>query len=307
MKNILYVIMICVTLSGCLSLKERYSDKKSLENINLTIMNDKSGLETVYITSSLLPSITLKGALSLDASGDTILNFNGLYTMTNGWRSYTEGNLMLYGQAKIKKYDENMTIEMISKPEVIDIQSGSMRVIDTYYRNKDGAERVKNKFDRLYETAQLLKLKDGFGQYAPSQTGLNYFFDPNRNIPEDFLTHAKRVLFPELYDIHTLYKKGLLDVHYDLSLLDSTNDLVIADDLLYRKSYTDAVIGETLKEVRNSGTMLRDFIESKKLLKALYNYDYFFDTFLPQAVLQVTTKNNDYKFNNYIIIDNLKK
>lgn len=277
MKYCLYILLF-TAFTSCVTVQATYLQKNGREKSVITYLVDKTGNKTFSMKNTLLPSITLKGTRETDTSGDTVLNFRTLHTFTNGSRSYSEGTFTIYGKAVISKTDGRVLYKEI--PEVLDIQMGEMRVNDNYYRGKEGTERIKNKYERLKETAEYLKTVSGFPIYAGSKRGSNYFFSSDPTKEEDFYSHAKRILVPEIYGIDLLRRKGLLDSRF-ISYND--HEYTRTEDLVYNTKYTKEVLTPALHEVRNTGTMLRDIEESSELLKALYNYNYFFDTFLTEG------------------------
>lgn len=283
-------IFIIVSLEGCLSVKEVYKsalsdDKKTIDyKTTFIVKTDKSGKDHGFLTTSLLPSIRFEGDVTTDLSGDMVFNINNTYFFTNSSRTYSEGEISTYGKIVWHNSDGGVVPLVKEKIEFIEVTKGETRNNDLYYRGTKGLEKIKNKFERVKETTIYLKSRQDFPEYFGKNDKANYFFSTNREAGEGFYYKIKRILFPELYGIKNLYDRGLLDPSYDISKLDTTGDIVIGDDVAYRKSYSDTVITKILREQRNNGTLLCDFNESFEFIEAIYNMDYFFDKHLADTV-----------------------
>lgn len=80
----------------------------------------------------------------------------------------------------------------------------------------------------------------------------------------------------------------MLDKNFDLSDLDATNDISLSDDMVFRKSYTKKIFPANLQEVRNSGSMWKDYEEALDIFFVLYNIDYYFDHELNNSIWHKT-------------------
>lgn len=293
LQNILIFTILIYGLFSCKTVRAVYKNDNFLpdgESVKITVFENKGQVRTAEIKSSLLPSVTFKGTADESEDG-VIINIDRMYTITNGFRSYSEAEFIVFGQIRIVNNYNSRSVQVLYKPEIIDIAKGEMRIRDNYFRGSDGAGRMNNKLERLDELQRFLKERPEYGNYERSQRGYNYYFSPKRDKHEDFYSKTRRLLFPELYGFRNLDKAGLLAEEYDIEFINRENDYIIADDVAYRKSYTEVVIPESLSDVRNTGTMLNDFNESRMLLKALFNSDYFFDEFLGgQEIVKIEKK-----------------
>jgi hypothetical protein len=121
----------------------------------------------------------------------------------------------------------------------------------------------------------------GDDRYNIESKLFNIFFNKYR-IAGSLKGAAEPFLFPELFPFSVLYDKKTRDSYKAVS----PEDYQIGDSIVWNKKYTDAIFPDHLKELRNTGSICRDFEESLQLFFMEYNLDYFFNVFL-----------NGYEFN----------
>lgn len=236
--------------------------------------NNKSWFE---IHSEIIHTFIIKGE-PVKVDENTIeLYIEHIYMFGNWSHGWTEAEYEASGKILLKKEDVYWTLELLDTLEFWDIKEGAVRYYDVIYDKDNGLYKVKNKIDRITETVKFLKtlgLDDYYGNF--------YFYTPSA---KPFKRAIKKVLFPELTGyLPELIKKDKLSPCYDITS-DFDPKFVMGDELLWSSEFTERFFPENLKELRNSGTLYRDFEESGKIMNSFYNLDYFLENILPDAKL----------------------
>ncbi|MBN2442772.1 MAG: hypothetical protein JXJ04_15555, partial [Spirochaetales bacterium] len=134
------------------------------------------------------------------------------------------------------------------------------------------ARKVKNRVDRIIESSRFLQEINNTNVY-PRFTG-------KTTGTRGFKTDAIRFLFPERGGFKTLEAhRSLPGVYYE-NKENFQEKKAWGNDLWWRTDYTRAVFPEHLWQLRDTGTLWRDFEEAPLLFYSLYNLKYFFDVLL---------------------------
>jgi len=297
-----YVIILCSVYTSCAGYSEKFvseerlvfkegkSGKEALIDIGLTQtptsisqnnntahsahLNRKA---TVEITSPLLPSLTISGVT--DGFTDNrikieVLQLSFLSNWPNGW---TEGVYEASGIITLNQKNGTW-ISSVEDPFTIwDIKKGEIRYYDTYYLKDDGLKKVRNRFDRIKEVTRYLKAERQFPAFIGNKTKKTIYGKSMNNIVTPFL-FPETVNFQKLQDTKTLPKE-----FSEKTSAGSNPSYTRGAEITWRTDYTDAVFPENLKQLRNSGTLWRDYEETPGLFLSLYNLEHITNTILPNA------------------------
>lgn len=261
MKFTIIFIGILITLS-CTTVKDGYKsysviDKKNHE----VVIAFKEG--KALLTSKAIPGMRFEGTVD----GDDIY-FSRVRIFSNWENGWTEGFYQASGKYSVEYSDNGYTLREVDPLEIWDIESGEIRYRDKYYREDDGLQKVRNRIERVKEYSKVIKEGGGpeflGGVKKPnllSSYTLKEFFYP--------------ILFPEIVGFNKLYKNGdLPDKYYE-----SNNDKLVYEgsNIKWRDDYTRAIYPEHLWELRNSGTIYRDFEEAPNIFISYYNLNGFIE------------------------------
>ncbi|HOL57988.1 MAG TPA: hypothetical protein PLD75_10575 [Spirochaetota bacterium] len=275
MKN-KFFILVCFLLISCSTLVKSYknNEKNSIDLTKVEIRENKKGNKWIEIKSKIINPIVFIGNFNIDETGDIDIYINAmkfLATWPNGW---TEGEASVYARLKLIKEDDYYRCKVEENFQFFEITKGAIRYQDDYYYDEKGLTNVKNKFDRIMALNEFLKNNNNMPEF---------FYTPifKSKYGESYKERVERILFPEFFSDSIIYKDP------EFKITDPSNDLVLAETILWNKKYTDKIFPEHLRNIRNSGTMLRDFEETIELCFAEYNLKYFFEKFLPEQKLIV--------------------
>ena len=212
--------------------------------------------------SPLTPGVTFQGELALSPEGGfifTVLEARLFGNWPNGW---TEGRYEASGSLELKRDGGVWASKVRDGFKLWGIKEGAIRYYDKYYIRDDGTKKVKQRVDRMEELSSALRKGFGFREL--------YWEAEEKDLPVfEFREDALRLLFPERLDFEALEKEGRLAQNYKTGPEGPV--LVRGDGLLWRSDYTKAVLAENFRELRDSGTLYRDFEETPGLWMALYN------------------------------------
>ncbi len=277
-KKFFILLGLTFIFTNCATVLNTY--KNNLKNygdlVKIEIKKDKKG-EWFELRSKLIGTIVFSGNFRTDETGDIELYINTMKFLVNWPNGWTEGEANVNAKIKLFKEENYYKCNVEENFEFFEITKGRIRFQDDYYYDEKGLTNVKNRFDRIIAVNQFLKKQPDFPEF---------FYTPlfNSKLGLSYNNKVKKLLFPELSPDSIIYKDK------EFKVTDPSSDLVLAETILWNKKYTDKVFPEELREVRNSGTMLRDYEESLELCFAEYNLNYFFNKFLPEQKLTLVIK-----------------
>jgi hypothetical protein len=278
--SILSIFSLCIS---CANIPARYVSETRLardrglagkKNIAvLSIKQESDNRTTAALTSPLFPAVTILGDIREDGQGFiySITKVRLFAVWPNGW---TEGICQGSGKLFFTGTDEGMRCRIEDTFMLGEIISGEIRYNDVFYRREDGRFKVKNRVDRLCEISRFLRERGLSPVYGHVKEKTMY--------GPGFRAEIIPFLFPERENFSRLEKKGLLPAEYYIAKEKFPAQAIWGADLLWRMDYTRAVFPEHLWQLRDSGTMWRDFEEAPLLFFSLYNIQYFFDTIIKE-------------------------
>ncbi|MBI9097804.1 MAG: hypothetical protein JEY91_04980 [Spirochaetaceae bacterium] len=280
------ILIFCtIILSACTTTETLYQSENSFLTIKgssgksiafLTEKSNKQGLVWTELTSVFIPGITIKGSLEKREDGllFAIESAELFSNWNNGWTEAVYEASGTYGFKSINGSEREFLCSEVDQFEFWDITYGEIRYYDTFYRGNDGIWKVKNRIDRIRELSRWLKEDKGFH---------SIYGDFKKDTPYSsaFKDDMEIFLFPEKRKFRKLEEENKLTGEY-YSALDKPEVIELkgqrkrGSGIYWRMDYTRAVFPEEFHELRNSGTLWRDFEEAPRLFFSLYNIDAFF-------------------------------
>ncbi len=289
MKSIFFTIFVTLLfvsiIAGCTTLKAKYDsettykifkDSKKSESI-FKVKIDKKGNKYGELRSQLISPGVIIGEVIEDQTDDIIFNINSIKYLSNWPNGWTQGESEASGIIVLNKDENGWKVNIKENFEIWEVIKGEIRYNDNYYRRESGLKKVKNRMKRINAAVEFLKNQD-FVEY-PEFFGHVKF---NTAYGKSVKKAIQPFLFPETIGFGKLKSKNQLPVNYQIPLKQK-DDLAIGAGFIWRKSYTDAFFPDYLRELRNTGTLWRDFEEAMHLFYMLFNIDYYFKTVLQDA------------------------
>lgn len=259
MRFVIVIIWLLMILS-CNTVKEGFKSSKIVTSKgNEVLITTKEG--KVEITSPVVPGMSFSGTLS-----DNTIYITQVRLFSNWQNGWTEGFYQASGKYYVEATGKGYLLKEIDALEIWNIESGEIRYRGNYYREDDGLQKVRNRVDRIEEYVKVIKEKGGpefLGDIKKGNSISSYTI-------KKFLYP---VLFPEVVGFNKIEKSNMMQKAYYKS--DYEKVKVPGSNIYWRDDYTKSIFPEHLWELRNSGTIFRDFEEAPNIVISYYNLDGF--------------------------------
>lgn len=258
-KIFLFLILFVIFSCKSLFLKGQVDD--------LNLVDRVSFLNNLYISSNgkallkahLLYNAEFEGALYRDYESDNLIfEIENIMIFSNWANGWTSAKLSAYGKLSFKKDGSMFFVSVIEPLSIWRTQSGSIKYFNDYYTGDDGLKKVDDRLKRIMEF--VLVLKSEF-KNAPFYN----IYHKNSN-GKTFYQSSREFLFPETVNLQILKEK--------------TNKFFDKNDsfsfgYIWSHAYSKKILPEELRELRNSGTIWRDFEEAAGIFLFYYNLNYY--------------------------------
>ena len=255
---------------SCVSLVEKagqaldgsaFAEKKTAvykaPDMELWEMLDKAGGRSFIIRLNKYPTMKFRASAP---NGQGEFNLVSLDYLGGGPQGWNEFRLDLAGEGRLIL--EGKTAAISVRPEIEQIQISSARIkrYDTRLSGNEALTGLRNRHERINSIAGWM---NGRGT-APKDMNV-----------DKFEKYWKPILFPE-----TVSKKKRPP---DWQREDDQWNR--AESIRWNKGYTERLFPEELREVRNSGTMLRDWEEALDWMYNEYEWSQIKETLSQETVL----------------------
>ena len=239
---------------GCVSLVEKtgqaldgsaFAEKKiavysnSAAGMELWEMRDKAGNRSFIITFAKYPTIKIRCS---DPDEQGVFNLVSLDYLGGSAQGWNEFRLDIAGEGRLVFGERTAAISVQHEIEAIQISAARIKRYDTRLSGNEALTNLRNRYERIKTIAEWMN-----GQTATEEMKV-----------KNFEKYWKPILFPEIVP----KRKRPRDWQQPN---DQWNR---AESIRWNKTYTERVFPEELREIRNSGTMLRDWEEA---LDWIYN------------------------------------
>ena len=263
----------CLLLfSGCISMFERtgqvldgsaFAERRisaySSQKMEITKVQNRDGEHSVIITLNQFPAISLRGALP---DGQNLFFLTGMYYLGGNEHGWNEWRLDISAAGNLKLGDENAWLTIHSGIEAVQISEGRIHRFDTRITGDEALTSLRNRQERILSLSEWM-----LNQHAPK--GLSQrFFD----------RHWKPLLFPEIVPAR----------RRPANWRQQDDIWARAEDIRWNISYTERIFPEELREVRNSGTLLRDWEEALSWIYLKYGWENLEALLSAENILQRT-------------------
>jgi len=266
MKNIillkyLFFFTTALIFSGCVSIVEKtgqaldgsafaekrtalYRTEKNAEiPMEIWEMRNKAGENSYLIMLHQFPAMKIRISAP-DYQGEfNTVSLEYLGGNTNGWNEF---QLNLYGQGILKIDDNTAKLSVPGGIEPVQISQGRIRRYETRITGNDALTGLRNRRERILAVTEWMN-----------------DFENTQMTRKNFERHYKPILFPE-----TVRKNNRPQ-----DWLQENDNFIKAEDIRWNTGYTERVFPEILWNIRNSGTMLRDWEEAIEWLYIEYNWE----------------------------------
>jgi hypothetical protein len=266
----LYMILSAVLLSSCMSLTgaagkllegkfdyavATYRSPKSVPKGRGYRVIEKAGTSGrgLDIIIESMPSITLKASLPGKDGVFTLKSLDYLAGNSSGW---VEFSLELSGGGNFVVRDpQNANLRFRPPVEPVRILEAKIRRTGIHLSGEDALLALNNRYERITALAEWMRERD-----VPREVTLNL---------KNFETYWKPLLLPELVEEERrpkFYGDG------------KDARMVTAEWITWNTGYTERILPEELRPLRDSGTLKRDWEECYEWIFLVYAWENIFNT-----------------------------
>lgn len=220
--------------------------KKGL--LSLQLAQEFSG-SSFLLTHSLWPEAVLAGTYEKTETGLVLFltALNWFHNWTEGW---TEASFDIDGELFLRSEDGQGILLVKKFPEIVGVRSSAIRYKGDYVLPSEAAVQLSHRWERIRAVALWM------GEVRPQE--------------DDIRTPTLRsLLFPEVFG----------------GTLDQGGRTVWGAGLAWHTDYTAAVFPAELRELRDSGTLWRDFEEGAPLWSLALQWKNFWERISETPVL----------------------
>ena len=252
---------VVLSLAGCASVMNKagqvldgsaFAEKKVAvyrsESMEIREMRSRGGERSVIISLRKYPAIKIRGSAPDSGGGFLLKSLDYLGGNPHGWNEY---RLDLFGSGNLS-LGETAVLSIHDEVEAMEISSARIRRYDTRITGTDALASLRNRRERILAIAEWLN--DGDNPLASGAAIANQ---------KKFVQYWKPLLFPEAV------RKKLRPADWQ----QEGDRWVRAEDIRWNVSYTERVFPEVLRNIRDSGTMLRDWEEALDWLYVEYEWE----------------------------------
>jgi len=248
------IFFIVFFLSNCISIAEKtgqildgsvfeekiitsfngYNENGSLLNIKISIIENREKQKSLIFTFNNFPMFKLRADIPDENGIFQFLSLDYLAGNTHGWNEFS---LQIFGSGYLIYSNSAGELEVTETIEHIQITHGRIHRYDTRITGNEALIALRNRSDRISALAAWM---------------LNIENAPKGQTIKNFENFWKPILFPELVSKRKRPNNWCL----------SYDSFQKSNDIRWNTGYTERVFSEELWQVRNTGTLLRDWEEA---------------------------------------------
>jgi len=215
----------------------------------------KEGTAIFRIFGASVEGATFTGKARLSQNGWS-LSLEEMHWFSNWSGGWTEAQFAATGELLLRPNGQMWGLSVVTLPRLGDPVSAAIRYYDNYLTGERAVEEFTRRWDRILAVVTLLEQKlpeRWFGYTFPQRHSGSPSQSPS------FQVKVGKFLFPELYGYTNPPSPGYRTIR--------------SESISWNVDYTEANFPENLREIRNSGTMLRDFDECLRLWRLAFCSD----------------------------------
>ena len=205
-----------------------------------------------------------------EADGSWVFHIDGVRWFESRINGWTEASFAAYGSLRLIPVGRSWKAEIVERPVIDGVAEAEILYRRKGHYGDRAVDIVRRRWLRSLSVADHLRsLPDADG---------GTFGEPGRSrrssASETFAENVGPRLFPEIYGPPKGRRKA------------DAGQGSWAEGVRWDTSYTEAAFPPELHEVRNSGTLLRDFEESPGLIYLAYLWPWMWDFAVPQSKIE---------------------
>jgi hypothetical protein len=215
------------------------------DGIELRLVRErKGGGEALAITLGAMPNLRFNGGVPGPDGGFILKSVSFLSPSYAGWNEFT---LDLSGTGVFT----GGTLRLDLPVEILQISSGKIRHNNSRFTGDEALAALRNRHERIGALTAWMRAQDA----------------PGFKDQESFENHWKPLILPELVPRKKRPRAWIAEN------AQGNPHWVRAEDVRWNAAYTRSLFPEELWEVRDSGTLLRDWEEAADWIYFSYEWD----------------------------------
>lgn len=241
-----------VCLLGCSSTKAAATQITPGDVLLTAEVRENDSGATYECVVSLNPKSRAKmtGFAERDAEGDLIMTVEQFHWFNNWHDGWTDADLVASGKLRLTKEGSRWLVSPLEKIVLEQTTTAKIRYRDDILSGNEAAALFDRRIGRVTATAEWI------AEALPRE----YLFKP-------FLTDAEQLLFPERFG----YPEGTK------ASPATKENRRRGEGCVWDTQYTRDTIPELLREVRDTGTLYRDWEESAELFYFIYTQELVYE------------------------------
>jgi hypothetical protein len=258
MKTVAALLLTALMALACASRPKAVSqwetpETKGLDSWNLSLYPEvAAGTHPFSLTGPAFGKAKLTGYAESDGSGGWVLSVDTLKWFSNWSNGWTDADFLVLGTLTLTPGETGWKLAATEIPVIESLREGSIRYKDKIVYGDNAVKMITNRWYRLEAAAEYLREKLPAAWY-------DYRYRKIKK-GESFETAAREVLFPEVYG----YPAG------KTAAPRAPGNYVRGEYLSWDTLWTKENFPEHLREVRDAGTLFRDYEEMSPFLYLMY-------------------------------------
>jgi hypothetical protein len=215
-------------------------------------LRDRAGQECIVIRVDEAPNLRIRGSLP-DAEGSFFISsLEFLSPNLSGWNEFT---MELSGSGTFVEGSgerDGAAVLQVREPlETLDISGGKIRRGSSRLNGAQALTALRNRRERILALTEWMREREGLPDFSEGA---------------DFEAYWKALLFPELS------KPKDRPAAWAAANADA-GPWERGEDIRWSLAYTEALLPEQLRPLRNSGTLLRDWEEAESWIRLEFEWE----------------------------------
>lgn len=267
--NIVIFLLIILTVS-CRSMPKGDSwfseEDRIMDSWQLVFMPSEGNSIPVVLGGSHLENSQLHGIAYVQDDGSYIIYIDRLDWFNTWHDGYTKATFSMIGTLKFIQNGGIGFLSVVDNLSIEHVTEGKLNYRGVNLYGDQAVDQIQRRWDRIFTTVQFLDERlnsESFDQRKLLK---------NRQKGEitSFEDAMVRVLFPEVFE------------YIDSNEMGSTN-YIRGEGIFWDIDYSDNNIPDNLREIRNSGTLYRDYEESPEMFYLAYIWNSLWHSKIPEV------------------------
>ncbi|MBF9015081.1 MULTISPECIES: hypothetical protein [unclassified Oceanispirochaeta] len=268
-KKFFRVLLICLVMSSCTTAEDAENWIYTQGKRSLTLSVDDKNQAVLTLPFDYQAEV--HGEAFLEDSGEWIFHTDELHLFYNWYNGWTESETALQGILKLRRTEKTKwRIEIVEIPQILSVKTAQIRFKrDRIYHDR-ARDMANRRLNRALALAEIIPLSED-----------DYIFQDKKKgfYSRDYVSDLESFLFPEIYGFSTNFPEPE-------SPLSKKERYLKNEELQWDTVYTENYYPEEFQDIRNTGTLFRDYEEASQLVLLCSRWRYLWNDSITQIEIQ---------------------